>query len=88
MAGSPAAICTLFQPFPLPPGATYVQDVPGGDRRVTIAWFLQADPRSCWDANFADLAAPVEKSGLGRVELVAPFIPTIPGTDTYVDELR
>ncbi len=24
----------------------------------------------------------------GRVELVAPFIPTLPGTDTYVDQLR
>ena len=23
-----------------------------------------------------------------RVELVAPFIPTVPGTDTYVDRLR
>jgi hypothetical protein len=23
-----------------------------------------------------------------RVELVAPFIPTVPGTDRYVDELR
>jgi hypothetical protein len=30
----------------------------------------------------------VTESGLGRVELVAPFIPTVPGTDTYVDRLR
>jgi hypothetical protein len=88
MAGSPAAICTLFQPFPLPPGATYVQDVPGGDRRVTLTWFLEADPRECWDQTFSGLAGPVADSGLGRVELVAPFIPTVPGTDTYVDQLR
>jgi hypothetical protein len=25
---------------------------------------------------------------LGKVELVAPFVPTVPGTDTYVDRLR
>jgi len=29
-----------------------------------------------------------EDAGHGRVELVAPFIPTLPGTDTYVDQLR
>ncbi|SCD84413.1 hypothetical protein GA0115244_11251, partial [Streptomyces sp. DvalAA-19] len=24
----------------------------------------------------------------GRVELVAPFVPTVPGTDLHVDRLR
>jgi hypothetical protein len=27
-------------------------------------------------------------AGLGRVELLAPFIPAVPGTDRYVDRLR
>src|SRR5579864_411278 len=53
LQGSRAAMCTLFQPFPLPPGATYVKDVPGGDRRLTLCWFLESDPRECWDT-FAD----------------------------------
>ncbi|MFF4095115.1 hypothetical protein ACFYYY_14960 [Streptomyces sp. NPDC001834] len=30
----------------------------------------------------------VAETGIGRVELVAPFIPTVPGTDAYVDQLR
>jgi len=32
-------------------------------------------------------AALVNDSGLATVRLVAPFIPTIPGTDIYTDEL-
>ena len=87
LSGSPAAMACLFHPFPLPPGATYVQDVPGGDSRVTVLWFLEQDPRQCWDT-FAGLAEPVAAAGLGKVEFVGPFIPTIPGTDRYVDELR
>ena len=87
LAGSPASMACLFHPFPLPPGATYVQDVPGGDARVTVLWFLEQDPRACW-SHFTGLAEPVAAAGLGRVEFVGPFIPTIPGTDMYVDQLR
>jgi hypothetical protein len=30
----------------------------------------------------------VAAAGVGRVEFVGGFIPTLPGTDRYVDELR
>ena len=30
----------------------------------------------------------VRAGGLGTVVFAAPFIPTLPGTDTYVDQLR
>jgi hypothetical protein len=36
---------------------------------------------------FEEQAAAVEASGLGRVVWASPFIPTIPGTDTYTDQL-
>ncbi|WP_128802205.1 MULTISPECIES: hypothetical protein [unclassified Streptomyces] len=89
VAGSPAAMVTVFRPTPLPGDRmTYVKQVEGVDTRLTLLWFLQADPRECWEAYFADLDAPVREAGLGRVELVAPFVPTVPGTDTYVDRLR
>jgi hypothetical protein len=56
---------------------------------VTLLWFLEADPRECWERHFTGLDTEVAAGpGLGRVELVAPFIPTIPGTDAYVAELR
>ncbi|MFI0136061.1 hypothetical protein [Streptomyces luteogriseus] len=89
LAGSPAALVTVFSPTPLPGHRmTYVKQVEGVDTRLTLLWFLRTDPRECWDPCFTDLDAAVAESGLGRVELVAPFIPTVPGTDTYVDRLR
>lgn len=67
---------------------TYVKQVEGVDTRLTLLWFLEADPRECWDRWFTGLEEKVTESGLGRVELLAPFVPTVPGTDTYVDQLR
>ena len=36
---------------------------------------------------FKGYAELVDGSGLATVQLVAPFIPTLPGTDTYSDDL-
>lgn len=89
LAGSPAAMVTVFRPTPLPGDRmSYVKQVEGVDTRLTLLWFLEADPALCWEDHFTGLDTAVHESGLGRVELVAPFIPTIPGTDTYVDRLR
>jgi hypothetical protein len=85
LAGSPAAMVTVFRPTPLPGDRmTYVKQVEGVDTRLTLLWFLERDPRECWDPHFMDLEEPAT----GRRELLAPFVPTIPGTDTYVDQLR
>lgn len=67
---------------------TYVKQVEGVGTRLTLLWFLQADPRECWATFLTGLDTAVGESGLGRVELVAPFVPTVPGTDRYVDRLR
>ncbi|MFJ8083576.1 hypothetical protein ACIQ6Y_23580 [Streptomyces sp. NPDC096205] len=84
LAGSPAAQVAVFRPTPLPlDRMSYVAQVEGVETRLTLLWFLEADPRACWESHFADLGTEA-----GRVELVAPFVPTIPGTDTYVDKLR
>jgi hypothetical protein len=88
-ADSPVAMGTIFQPMPLPADKQpYVKDVEGVDTRITVLWFLQADPADGWDANFGSVGDQVAATGLGRVELMAPFIPTLPGTEMYVDELR
>ena len=87
-AGSPAAMGTIFQPMPLPADKQpYVKDVEGVDTRLTILWFVEADPKDIW-AEFVGVGDQVASSGFGRVELMAPFIPTLPGTETYVDQLR
>ncbi|MFJ8465532.1 hypothetical protein [Streptomyces swartbergensis] len=89
LAGSPAAMVTVLSPTPLPGDRmSYVKQVEGIGTRLTLLWFLQADPRECWKAYFTGLDTAVTESGLGRAELVAPFIPTVPGTDRYVDQLR
>jgi hypothetical protein len=89
MAGTDVAQCLFFQPTPLPADKMpYVKDVEGVDNRLTLLWFTEGKPTDSWDTVFAKSGDAVAKSGLGRVELVAPFIPTLPGTDTYVDQLR
>ncbi|MFI6037455.1 hypothetical protein ACIBBD_25425 [Streptomyces sp. NPDC051315] len=89
LAASPAAMVTVFRPTPLPGDRmTYVKQVEGVDTRLTLLWFLETDPRECWAAHFTGLEETVGESGLGGVELLAPFIPTVPGTDRYVDQLR
>ncbi len=80
---------TVFRPTPLPGDRmTYVRQVEGVDTRLTLLWFLEADPRECWSEHFTGLDTDVSDAGLGRVELVAPFVPTVPGTDAHVAELR
>ncbi|GAA3488928.1 hypothetical protein [Streptomyces cremeus] len=89
LAGSPAAMVTVFRPTPLPGDRmTYVKQVEGVDTRLTLLWFLEEDPREQWQEHFGGLGEAVAGTGLGRVELVAPFIPTVVGTDRYVDRLR
>jgi len=40
-----------------------------------------------WDEHLAGHGAEVEACGLGRLVWASPFLPTIPGTDTYTEEL-
>jgi hypothetical protein len=88
LAGSAGAMTLLFAPYPLPEDKmAYVEDVPGLERRLTLLTFTEVAPDECW-ATFAGFGAAVANAGRGRVELAAPFIPTIPGTNTYVDQLR
>jgi len=59
---------------------------PGTRARSLQLLFLRTDPRECWD-RIVEYGAEVDGSGLATVRLAAPFIPTIPGTTTYSDEL-
>jgi hypothetical protein len=87
-ADSPVAMGMMFAPMPLPGDKQpYVKDVEGVDNRLTVLWFTEGDSLDAWD-RFAVVGERVQATGLGRVELMAPFIPTLPGTDRYVDELR
>jgi hypothetical protein len=82
--GSPVAQALVFSPrdFPGVPGTGV-----GVGEKLCVAFFLQDDPRESWDAQFRKLGDAIAASCLGTVGLVAPFIPVVPGTDTYLDEL-
>lgn len=69
----------LPEPLPAMPGVIIGEPVPSDV--VVHCCFLDDDPASAWgaiEARISDVMAPL---------LVAPFVPTIPGTRTYLDEL-
>ncbi|MBM3671761.1 MAG: hypothetical protein FJW86_06220 [Actinobacteria bacterium] len=74
---------------PLPLRGDRPSDVPDtqADNRVLImAWTLD-DPIEVFDAKFAALGDAFSKAGLGEIVFASPFRSTVPGTDTYTDEL-
>jgi hypothetical protein len=73
-----------FTPIPLPPNAPVTQV--GIDDHVLNLSFTTADPATWWDEQRA-AADQLERDGIGTMLWSAPFIPTIPGTDTYTDQL-
>jgi len=88
LAGSSAAMCLLFTPIPVDTQRVRsTGNIPGWESRVVVLWFLETEPWSCWQAQFQGLDEASARSGWS-LELRAPFIPTLPGTDTYLDQLR
>ena len=86
--GSPVALCLGLDPIPLPDDApAYVERPVALERRSLHVFFLDEDPVRGWEAFFGGLNRSLAASGLGGVIWAAPFIPTIPGTDRYADEL-
>lgn len=76
-----------FTPIPLPDDAPVKQQgLDRLDRRLLVLAFLPDDPRDVWDAHRA-WGEGLQESGTGTVAWTSPFIPTIPGTDTYTDHL-
>lgn len=85
--GTPLAKVVGFTPIPLPEGAPVTQPVnPDHDRRLLLLGFLDEDPATAWPAVGAALDA-VAASGRATVSWAAPFLPTVPGTDRYTDQL-
>ncbi|HVU71515.1 MAG TPA: hypothetical protein VHE83_01010 [Mycobacteriales bacterium] len=85
--GSAAGQVLHFSPHPLkadaPADVVRVDQVSG---RFLHLYFLDEAPDTVWEQTFAGLGAAYEKAG-ATVAFVSPFIPTIPGTDTYTDQL-
>jgi hypothetical protein len=88
LAGSPVGLCLCFLPVAyMASRVPGVGGVPNQDRLVTLLWFLDVDPRRCW-SRFVGHGDAIAAGSGAQLLLAAPFVPTIPGTDAYVDELR
>ena len=88
LPGSAVATVLAFSPLPL------LADAPGdvpreaaADRRLLLLYFLDDEPAGSWEAGLRRPGRGVAEAGLGRVQWASPFIGTVPGTDTYTDQL-
>jgi hypothetical protein len=90
LAGSPVEIVSSW--VPSAPGEVN-QDAPmdlgsppGGTDRLVQLLFVDADPEAVAERVRAH-TRHVESEGLATLQLAAPFVRTVVGTDRYVDEL-
>ena len=90
LAGSPIEIASAWTPSA---GENDPKDVPmplgsraGGPERLCQLFFATGDPRATLP-RFRSYTDAIEREGLARVELVAPLVASVPGTDRHVDEL-
>ena len=76
-----------FTPVPLDPDApVFQQGLDGIEACLLNISFTTASPATWWDEQ-RDAADLLRAEGVGEMLWTAPFVPTIPGTDTYTDEL-
>jgi hypothetical protein len=88
LEGSSAAMVLVFRPVPIPDDAP--PDIPRveeDERRFLHLYFVERDPADVWEDEFAAHGKELEATGLAALLWAGPFIPTIPGTDTYTDQL-
>lgn len=82
------SMCLVFTPVPIPEGAP--KDIPRDPtdaKRLLLMWFADRDPADVWEGEFAQQAKALDATGRVRTLFAGPFIPTVPGTDTYTDQL-
>lgn len=87
LEGSEAGLVIGWEPLPLQVDVPGVARSESEDRRVLLIWFTDAPPDECWRSTVGAARQRIEAADHGTVVASIPFIPTIPGTDTYADRL-
>jgi hypothetical protein len=62
------------------------QDAVDMDACLCLLWFLKEAPESAWPGHFGEHAGRIAEARAGRLLLIAPFVPTLPGTNQWVQE--
>ena len=82
---SPSTMCLMFRTT-IPPKPR--SSITWYQRRITLMWFFENSPIAEWPHMFAGEQEAIQRRDLGRLTMLAPFVPVFPGTNRYVDELR
>jgi hypothetical protein len=86
--GSSAPMTLVFTPVPIPDEAPAdIPRDPNDARRLLLLSFVERDPADVWETDFAGASKALDATGRVRTLFAGPFIPTVPGTDTYTDQL-
>lgn len=83
-----ATLCLAFVPRAMRADAP--DDVPklaAQPGRYLHLYFLDEEPGDVWSECFAGEGDAVAGTGLGSVIFASGFVPTVPGTDRYIDQL-
>ncbi len=82
------SLCLVTEPLPIGDDMpAYVERPKNLSRRLLVFSFHPEDATKQLPAFATRLSERVAAAGLGRLLFSAPFIPTIPGTDRYADQL-
>lgn len=85
--GCPSDVLLVGTPLPLRGDRPAdVPDQPTGNRFLHLHFSLE-DPLTVWDERYAPLGDEMAAAGVGEVLFASPFLATVPGTDTYTDQL-
>jgi hypothetical protein len=94
LTGSDAALCVAFSPVPFAQGLIEsdepgsVPEPEGVGRQLCLLWFLDHQPEGGSSSLVAPLHDRLSAESRAELRFSGPFVPTIPGTDRYVTELR
>lgn len=90
LAAGEAAQCLHFAPLPWPGAGpiSWFDHAEADSRRSVLVWLLESDPRLNWLPTFGTHRAEIDATGSASLAFLGGFVPTRPGTDHYLDEIR
>lgn len=80
------ALSVGLAPRPRPAGAIHAADPAAHPDRMAWFHFLEEPPDAVFAERFADLGSRLTDDALGRAVFAGAFVPTVPGSDRFVEE--